>query len=728
MRWITVILVCTLAATTWADPDPKKYKSQVKDKKPSSALTEEERQFLREVEAKFGIKSEVPLDDIKTTPLDKDEKQNATAAVNLPFPAVIAIEIVNDTDSNSKGKRTIDGSLGYGYKTNNGYTYTYLGKQQEKGKFVIYPYSQHDIPPRKPISVEITPSRAYELVEMNDDKHSYNSKKHSRPNYENIKGLVSPPPLPHNANPTFYTTYNGHEFSALTGQFPTLMSDYFVDPSQLLKTPQYQSAGISQDYMRNHGSQIDHKVVPVLVLRVPSSYLKKPTAELYSNLPNNYPVSHYLNNINLQELVNNYFAKIGYTAAPQVTTYQSAEPVKTLAVASAPNYERQNYASPYVNPTYTHSDHSGVQYSAVQPVMAKYPTTYIRPQYYMPMAHTHFHQSSPHYEYTYQYMPQSDGKMHGYYIQTQHQTQKEAAYGVQNQNVAVEEATSSPGHAVYGIPEHAGSQESVVPSSDYGAPHRQMSANNAPANEVHYQTTHEVSQHYAQQSRQPSVEYTTAHAISAESGPAEPDYSNYHSPQSGHTHYGVPNSNIQKETLAIYDSAFNQQIPKYIMNAVKAGMQSYYYQKQMKDESAGDSLVLTENYPSKDHTLATVLPVAYTRSKAVQIVSYVTPAPHKYQSAYKVMVPQTVLKNPVTEKVMYVNSHSLPTNQAQSQEYNPEEEYTLPAHYAPPVSSQKSTYPRNYHVFGKRNAKPANKSDSTKSQRRQSTRIESNKQ
>lgn len=721
------ILFAAVLSTTWAEPEPKKYKPEVKDKASNTSLTDDERKFLREVEAKFGIKSDIPVESVKN---ETAQKSNETNILKAPFPAVIAIEIVNDTDSNGKGKkRTIDANLGYGYRTNNGYTYTYFGKQpQEKGKFMVYPYSQEDIPPAHPTSytpdvshgkyttsspnVEIQPSRAYELVDVKDEQDSYHYNKPSsgsNTNYHDIKGLVSPPPpyethqetsSPQTHPSTLYTTYNGHDFSALSGKFPKVMSNYLVEPSQLLKNPQYQSAGLSQDYIQSHhGSQLDQRVVPVLVLRIPSSYLRKPTAELYSNLPNNYPVSDYLKNVNLQDVVNNYFKKIGYSFAPQVMTYQSSilsEPASTPAVAQMAHYEPQHYATPYVqHPSYTQADYSGVQYSGVQPVMAKYPSTYTQPQYYMTHTQSLYQQPEQQYEYQYQYVPQSEADQgQSYYTQPQYQTQSEE---VPSQEYGAAAQSNTGSQLEYG------SQvihETSAPSVQYGA--AETEGRHASSAEAQY----DASQEYGVPKEQ-TVYIPQKTSLTSNDRPMKVYIPTYNT-QSPKPQYGAPTQNVPKETLAFYSQA-SPSVPKY---SSSAGAQSYYYQKPAED-SGSQTLVLSENYPSKDHTLATVLPLNYKRdqkpnSATVQTVSYVTPMPSsKYQTHYKIMVPQTVLRNPVTEKVSYVNSHSLPYSQLVNQEFNPEAEYTVPSHFVPPVGKQKApSYPRNYHSHPKRNAKP----------------------
>ncbi|XP_049875585.1 uncharacterized protein LOC126373470 [Pectinophora gossypiella] len=730
------VLLCAVFTTICADPEPKKYKPEVKPKlkDSNSSLTDEERKFLREVETKFGIKSEVPVEnkdeDEKSSEKEHDSKSNPGA--KLPFPAVIAIEIVNDTDTKSnKGKRTIDANLGYGYRTNNGYTYSYFGKPaQTQGKFMIYPYSQEDIPPAGPSSshlgyqqssgqttkispnVEITPSQAYELVPTKEEEiTSYNYQKPAiqlKTKYENVQGVESPPPPypasdSHSSSPpsTLYTTYNGEQFSGLSGQFPKVMSNYLVDSSQLLNNPAYQSAGLTQDHLRPHGAKLEQRVVPVLVLRVPSSYIKNPSAELYANLPQNYPLSQYLNHVNLQDLVNQYFKKIGYPFAPKVMAYPSSSLSSHTESAPAPvsNYEPQHYASPYVQPSYTNADYSGVQYSAVQPVMAKYPSGYTRQHYYVMRPQASLYQQpsqQPQYVYRYRYVSQSSPQAQSYYSQPQYQQPAEE--------------------------QHTSAQQASLHDTNSQVEYRQPSSEEE-ATSAEYETpqSHSAQQYEQPQSVTSSYETVTSATPNYEhSNEVEtPDYSPTKVPLS--VHGSSPSVQIQyeqpdqKDTIAVYSRGATGHKPGV--------SQSYVYQNVANEHSGSESLVLSENYPSKDHTLATVLPLSYKRpqnTEMVQSVSYVTPVPTmKYHSQYKIMVPQTVLRRPTNEKVSYVNSHSLSSSYLGSQsQYNPEEEYTAGAHYSPPVSKQKpSSYPWNYHAHPKRMVKPDSKADTLSSRK-----------
>ncbi|CAD0197718.1 unnamed protein product [Chrysodeixis includens] len=763
MRLFALMLFCTALVMISAEPDPKKYKAEIKDKDKqlNTTLTSDEKKFLREVEDKFGIKSDTPKEEKKK---GKEEKPKIPTG-RTPFPAVIAIEIVNDTDAKgAKGKRTIDANLGYGYQTNNGYTYSYFGKAgQEKGKFMVYPYSQEDIPPAnshsfehydhsgKPLktSVEIQPSQAFELVPVKEEKTPYHYNKpaiefktpsHTSASYSSSAGQSSNTYTPHPS--TLYTTYNGEQFSGLSGQFPTVMPDYLVDPSQLIKNPEYQNVGITQDHLRTHGSHLEQKVVPVLVLRIPSSSLTNPTAELYANLPNNYPLSNSLNNLNLQELVNQYFKKMGYNFAPQVMAYHGSGHQSSQAESHShsqghgqrPQYEPQHYAHPYVQPSYTQSHHSGVQYSAVQPVMAKYPSSYVRQHYRtMPKGYSLYKQPAlpQKYEYRYHYSnPHSAVSSQKFYLPSSHyqqQTEHVPSAEVQDvQQASLEHGAG--GHdgntqVQYVEQSHvsAGYETAVSPAADYGAPQQQTV--------VEYETSNSVAPEYGTPKAQsveavqaayqtagtPAPEYEPSQETAASPGPQE-----YYSP-----------SHEQQDTQSAYPAQSSQ---SYESQADLGGHQNYVYQQQEQysndqssdghqDSNGHQDFVISENYPSKDHTIATVLPTHYKTgtqqsSGPIQSVAYVTPTPYssKYQMPYKVMVPQTYLHHATTERVAYVNSHPMPASYSQHQDYNPEAEYTVGLHYVPPVGKQKPPpYPRNYHSHPKRMAKPENRQESSSS-------------
>ncbi|XP_075977008.1 uncharacterized protein LOC142977153 [Anticarsia gemmatalis] len=764
MRLYALILFCGLLTIISADPDPKKYKSEVKEKKQSNTtLTADEKKFLRDVEAKFGIQNESPKEEKKT------KEETATEKLKLPppghFPAVIAIEIVNDTDTKTKGKRTIDANLGYGYKTNNGYTYSYFGKPaQEKGKFMIYPYSQEDIPAgnaqtyhtvhhyEKPngkhvkTSVEIQPSQAFELVPVKDEKPAYHYDKPAvefkTPSHSSSSGHGHGSTSYSSHPSTLYTTYNGEQFSGLSGQFPTVMPNYLVDPTQLIKNPDYQNVGLTQDHLRS--SHIEQKVVPVLVLRIPSSSLTNPTAELYANLPHNYPLSNYLNSLNLQELVNQYFKKIGYNFAPQVMTYSSplsSEAVGSSAGSSVSQYEPQHYAHPYVQPSYTQSHSSGVQYSAVQPVMARYPSSYLRHHYSAPKGHTLYKQPSlpQKYEYQYQYVPQSAVSSQKFYIPSSHyqqHTEHVSSEEVQSAHAALDHsagAHDTGAQVQYEVPAHVTSGYETSVSHDahaYTSSQAHAGAEYS-APQVHAETEYAAPQAHAEvqyETHSAAPEYTVPKDGNSQSLPAgyeasvSPAPSHYESPKDSHVisqEYYVQNNQPAQQ-----DAHYVSQVAQsHITQEDVSGHQNYVYQQQ-QDDSDDQGLVLSENYPSKDHTIATVLPTHYKTGKQssgmVQSVSYVTPMPHsKYQMPYKVMVPQTYLHNPTTEKVSYVHSHPLSATYSQSvvhQDYNPEAEYTLGYHYVPPVGKQKPpSYPRNYHSHPKRMINKNEKPDSISS-------------
>ncbi|XP_045774236.1 uncharacterized protein LOC123873435 [Maniola jurtina] len=730
MRWFTMVLFCLVLSTTTANPEPKKYKKEsVEKEKKSETLTTDEKKFLREVEEKYGVTSDNPIDNQK----EEEEKsvgkkdKETTSVDKKALPAVIAIEIVNDTDSQFKGKRTIDANLGYGYKTNNGYSYSYFGKSnQNKGKFVIYPYSQEDPPAYNSpenkyssstngkyssfqstrTSVEIQPSQAYELVPVKEEQQSYEYRKPAIEFKTPSSGYSG-----ERTAQTLYTTYNGQELSGLSGQFPTVMPNYFVDPTQLLQNPHFQSAGLTQDHLRSQGSYLNQnqRIVPVLVLRVPSSYLRNPTAELYANLPTNYPLSQHLNTVNLQSLVNQYFKTNGYSFAPN--TYQTP--------ATSSESGPQHYSHPYVKPTYTEADYSGVQYSAVKPVMARYPSTYTQQKYLLTQPQSIYQnptKQQPHsvyqnptqqqYKYQYQYVPQTEVNMQSYYIQPQYQqSSQEVAVpeSYQNQQSVVEQQSNvddTVSTAEY-TPQYTSGQEDKE-TVEYEP--QNVSQPTAQPDVSQYVSAGPDSANYVVNNA--DIDYTKQQVSAEYPSVAIPSYtssSDYYSIISG-----------QKNAVSVYPSNLIHQEP-----AAPEGSAQGYSNSNQNTEDSGKSFVISENYPSKDHTIATVLPYTYKSSRrptqtSIQSVSYVTPMPTaKYQARYRIMVPKTVLRDPNAENVSYVNSQSVPMHYMQIGNYgdsNAESEYAAGSQYVPSVTS-KPSYTRNYHP--KRMARPDSKPEAS---------------
>ncbi|XP_050344218.1 putative cyclin-dependent serine/threonine-protein kinase DDB_G0272797/DDB_G0274007 [Nymphalis io] len=756
MRWFSVVIFCLALTAIIADPDPKKFKNESNEKdKKAEALTNDEKIFLREVEEKFGVKSDVPVQSEKKeskTKVDEKNKGTSSSQQKPPFPAVIAIEIVNDTDSKSKGKRTIDANLGYGYRTNNGYTYTYFGKSnQDKGKFMIYPYSQEDIPTNQnshdtkyssyskskysssSTDVEIQPSQAYELVPVNNEETSYEYKKPAvefKDNYENISETPSVGYSEGKAAQTLYTTYNGQEFSGLSGQFPTVMPNYFVNPTQLLNNPYYQNAGLTQDHLRTQNSYLTQNkgIVPVLVLRVPSSYLKNPTAELYPDLPNNYPLSQHLNSVNLQELVNQYFKKNGFSSAPQIMSYQSQS-------VSSPETRPQHYSNPYVKPTYTQADYSGIQYSAVKPVMARYPLTYTQQKYLVsqpqslyqsPASQQHHQQQQPQqqYEYEYRYVPQTEVKMRSYYIQPQYQQSAQSGaisneYQQYDQSVTQQKPNSDDAlsNIEYRTPQYSSSHQTEEASVEYDT--QNAAQVSAQPDVSHYVSANSEANGYDLTKQNDYTKQSESSGYNTASLPSYSSSSDYYSTQTG-----------QKSSVSILPSKLIH-TEQYQDNTGSNEPQQYAYQSEKIEDSK--TYVLSENYPSKDHTIATVLPYSYNSNtkpsqSSIQTVSYVTPMPSaKYQSQYNVMVPQTVLKNPNNEKVSYVNSQSLHYLQAgQYTDSNSGSDYAVGSQYVQQIANQPS-YPRNYHAHPKRMVKAPMKTLSKLSPRKTNERSEKKK-
>ncbi|KFB42893.1 AGAP002744-PA-like protein [Anopheles sinensis] len=94
----------------------------------------------------------------------------------------IKVERSNGTDGKNI-KRTIEGDLGYGHYSNQAET----GYHFSKPKYMIYPYSQHDIPPVRSThstetvtDIEITPSHSYELKPIEEVYQIYPTQQYSQ--------------------------------------------------------------------------------------------------------------------------------------------------------------------------------------------------------------------------------------------------------------------------------------------------------------------------------------------------------------------------------------------------------------------------------------------------------------------------------------------------------------------------------------------------------------------
>uniref|UniRef100_A0A182KC08 Uncharacterized protein n=1 Tax=Anopheles christyi TaxID=43041 RepID=A0A182KC08_9DIPT len=95
----------------------------------------------------------------------------------------IKVERSNGTDGKNI-KRTIDGDLGYGHYSNQADS----GYHFSKPKYMIYPYSQHDIPPVRSThsthetvtDIEITPSHSYELKPIEEVYQVYPTQQYSQ--------------------------------------------------------------------------------------------------------------------------------------------------------------------------------------------------------------------------------------------------------------------------------------------------------------------------------------------------------------------------------------------------------------------------------------------------------------------------------------------------------------------------------------------------------------------
>lgn len=195
-------------------------------------------------------------------------------------PAIVAIEIVDDSKEEKGGKggkykkRTIESSVGYGY-------HPITPNHVPTKKFVIYKYSQHDIPSLHAaggsVQAELQKSLGYSLGSSTTQIHSQPSVQYQIP-----QTLYQAPP-----KTTLYTTFNSQ------GQVGAL--------SPQLRYPTGQG------------------MVPVILLKVYANQLENSQGSLHTNLPQSSPYSG-LNNIDLQSYLNDYVRQ--YLKNQQVTSHQ----------------------------------------------------------------------------------------------------------------------------------------------------------------------------------------------------------------------------------------------------------------------------------------------------------------------------------------------------------------------------------------------------------------------
>lgn len=228
----------------------------------------------------------------------KKSTKNSESTV-APEAAILAIEIV-DGNENSTGlrnntKRTIESALGYGYQGN--YYPTSAGK-----KFMIYPYSQQDIPaPTKSHGV------SGEYQDLNIQKSvSYNLGTKIEAAAQISKDIFTP---------------NTKQDAAYSQE-----QSYY--PSTLFST--VNQGGMVGDLSASFPSQhpTASTTVPVIILRVYTNQLADQA--IYPNLPQSHPYANNLNSINLQSILSNYIQQYMYQMTQQMQKhpyqYQSSYP------------------------------------------------------------------------------------------------------------------------------------------------------------------------------------------------------------------------------------------------------------------------------------------------------------------------------------------------------------------------------------------------------------------
>ncbi|XP_050068992.1 involucrin-like [Anopheles maculipalpis] len=166
MRWQIVLLLVSVALASGEKKPEKRPTKKAHSLKP----TKSPKSIIEE----FTALPPADVDFIKE--LDRQFREHGNKIR-------IKVERSNGTDGKNM-KRTIDGDLGYGHYSNQPDT----GYHFSKPKYMIYPYSQHDIPSvRSPHSthetvtdIEITPSHSYELKPIEEVYTVYPTQQYSQ--------------------------------------------------------------------------------------------------------------------------------------------------------------------------------------------------------------------------------------------------------------------------------------------------------------------------------------------------------------------------------------------------------------------------------------------------------------------------------------------------------------------------------------------------------------------
>ncbi|XP_058116954.1 putative uncharacterized protein DDB_G0268364 [Anopheles ziemanni] len=165
MRWLIVLLLVSVTLASGerkVEKRPTKKAHSVKPTKTPKSIVEE-----------FTALPPEDVDFIKELDRQFSEHGNKIR---------IKVERSNGTDGKNI-KRTIEGDLGYGHYSNQAET----GYHFSKPKYMIYPYSQHDIAPVRSThstetvtDIEITPSHSYELKPIEEVYQIYPTQQYSQ--------------------------------------------------------------------------------------------------------------------------------------------------------------------------------------------------------------------------------------------------------------------------------------------------------------------------------------------------------------------------------------------------------------------------------------------------------------------------------------------------------------------------------------------------------------------
>ncbi|CAH1991554.1 unnamed protein product [Acanthoscelides obtectus] len=295
--------------------------------------------------------------------------------------AIIAIQIIDEADEKAggeKSKRTIDSALGNGY-------HGHAGKVPPP-KFMIYKYSQHDIPPYN----------GPPLLKQQSGGHAGHSAQSYSP-------AATPPQIAHiQPGMTLFSTINqnGH-----VGTF---------------------SSHLPQNLMFPHTNS---GPIPVIILRILPAQLQEPTGHLYPNIPSSNSFASIINSLDIKALLNGIPQPISsglHSSGYQAPQLSYSAPVHGGVVSSYLSKGTNSYSQPVAASLQVGTHQNRYTASPKPTYIQKVTSSYVPSKAVSFMRTDHGYMYQEHQQYTGHPEPQQ-------YLQPQYQEQHQHQYQEQPQ-------------------------------------------------------------------------------------------------------------------------------------------------------------------------------------------------------------------------------------------------------------------------------------------------------